>query len=198
MNTVLCQIVFPVFVSISFFAFSQRIISVEEAGAQIIGSGIADDVTEVNDINNFFGPFIGSWRAAHDNKEYLINIYRMRDTLPSINLLFDNIGFAYLIKDATTGAILADSSNRTLGDAYGGYYDPDMGYYKLYMNTDCGESLSISLGFESQLMMPPGVDRFDRLIFLSSKDPLFQEAGNGCQSYTHLIPLNEGLVFERL
>ena len=198
MKKILNLIVFLIFVNISFLALSQRIISVEEAGAQIIGNGIADDVTEINDINNFFEPYVGSWRAVHDNKEYVINIYRERKSLASINLTVDDMGFSYSIKNNSTGAVLADSSNIALGDAYGKYYEPTLDYYKFTMSLSCGESLTVNLGFESQLMMPPGVDRYDRLIFLSHKSVLNQDAGNGCQSYIHLLPDDEGLVFERI
>lgn len=176
---------------------SQSVISVEEAGRRIYQDGIGTSVREINDINNFFDPYIGDWRTTYDGKIYDFTIFEERIFIPESNVYEDQLSFSYTIKDAATGDVLADSSYVQLGEPTGSAYQPISGFYELLMFTGCGESKKISMGFQPIDITMPG-DMYDYLIVVAINSQYHQNAGSRCQSYSHLIPNEYNFVFTRI
>lgn len=177
---------------------AQNVISVEEAGRRIHQDGsIGTSVREINDINNFFDPYIGNWRTTYDGKIYDISIFEERIFIEGLNLYEDRLSFSYTIKNAATGAILADSNYLTLGEPKGSAYQPVSGFYELLMFMDCGESKKISMGFQPIDISMPG-NMYDYLIFVAINSQYHLNAGLGCQSYSYLIPNYHNFVFTRI
>jgi hypothetical protein len=161
---------------------AQTLISVEEFGRLLTEhETLSPTVREVNDVNNFFDRYIGNWRSVHDNKVYEISLYEERVYIQSRDLYEERLSFSYKIKDSTTGAILADSSFLTLGDPMGVKYEPDSGFYELFMHTDCGESKFVSLGFVPDTMALDGTITVDNhMVFFAGNSTFHRPAGNGC------------------
>ena len=187
---------FTTFLTIT-FAQSQSIISVEEAGRRIYQDGIGTSVREINDINNFFDPYIGNWRTTYDGKIYDLSIFEERIFIPESNVYEDQLSFSYTIKDAVTGDVLADSSYIQLGEPNGSAYQPVSGFYEFLMHMDCGESKKISMGFQPLDSSLLG-NNYDYLILVAINSQYHQNAGPGCQSYSHLIPNGHNFVFTRI
>ena len=176
---------------------SQSVISVEEAGRRIYQDGIGTAVREINDINNFFDPYIGNWRTTYDGKIYDLSIFEERIFIQESNVYEDQLSFSYTIKEAATGNILADSNYIQLGEPNGSAFQPVSGFYELLMFMGCGESKKISMGFQPIDISLSG-NMYDYLILVAINSQYHQNSGPGCQSYSHLFPNYHNFVFTRI
>jgi hypothetical protein len=192
--------IYLIFISLlSIFSVNaQNVISIEEAGRRIArDADVGSSVREINDINNFFDPYIGDWRTTYDGKIYDISIFEERIFIEEINLFVDQLSFSYTIKDAATGSILAESSYLQLGEPEGIKFQPVSGFYELLMFTGCRESKKISMGFQPIDIGMSG-NMYDYLIFVAINSEFHQNARPGCQSYSSLIPNYYNFVFIRI
>ena len=179
-------------------SIAQTTMSVEEFGQyKKNNNNLPTTLREVNDVNNFFNSYIGDWRAIYNGKEYELHVFEEREYTEAFNLRMDILNFSYIIKDVNTGDVLANSSNRVLGEAYGIKYQPDSGLYEFHMSTGCGESKSILLGFTTSELSLNGQND-DRMAFAAFDSWLNRPATSGrYQSYSHLIP-DVAIRFERM
>jgi hypothetical protein len=181
-------------------SMAQTIMSIEEAGTYRTNNGMVPrSLLEIKDVNNYFDPYIGSWTAIYDNKEYILTVFEVLRDTDALNFTEETISFSYIIKNATTGAVLADSSDEVLGDAYGIKYQPASGLYELFMNMDCGESKTVLLGFQNidTMSLNGQITSDHRLVFWATNSMYHRPTDNNCPSYSHLIP-NELIRFDRL
>ena len=198
MNQLIKNITIFILLLSAAYSTAQTTMSIEEYGQYKSDNGnLPSALREINDENDFFDPYIGSWTASYNNRDYQVNIYEERYYNEIFNLSEDRLRFSYTIKNSTTGVILADSSNERLGEAEGTKYQPKSGFYELFMHTGCGESKTIFLGFTTSELSLNGQND-DRMVFAAFDSWLNRPATSGrCQSYSHLIP-DVAIRFERM
>jgi len=180
-------------------SIAQTSMSVEEYGRYKMENNgkLPPTLREINDVNNFFNPYLGSWIASYNNRDYQLNVYKERNYNEVFDLSEDRLRFSYTIKNSATGAVLADSSNERLGEAIGIKYQPLSGHYELHMTTGCGESKTILLGFTTSEILLNG-SIYDQMVFAAFDSWYNRPATSGrCQSYSHLIP-DVAIRFERM
>ena len=98
------------------------------------------------DINHVLDKYVGTWQGSFDNKTMTIFATKETQTYQFAGRVYmrDYIAMRYVIRNATTNAILADTTNEPLDSTYiieGLFFDSNGWYNLLYtgLDADCGQ-----------------------------------------------------------